>query len=68
VVSAAHDPIAPPRAGRALAAGIPGARYIEFDDASHGLPITHSDRVNALLLEHFAAADALLARRGAPAS
>lgn len=68
VVSAAHDPIAPPRAGRALAAGIPGARYVEFDDASHGLPITHADRVNALLLEHIAAADAYLARSGAPAS
>lgn len=67
VVSAAHDPIAPPRAGRALAAGIPGARYVEIDDASHGLPITHADRVNALLLEHIAAADAYLAQSGAPA-
>ena len=68
VVSAAHDPIAPPRAGRALAAGIPGARYVEFDDASHGLPITHADRVNALLLEHIAAADGDVAPPGAPAS
>ncbi|HET7229674.1 MAG TPA: alpha/beta fold hydrolase, partial [Longimicrobium sp.] len=31
VMSAAHDPIAPPRHGRALAAAIPGARYVEFD-------------------------------------
>ena len=56
VVSAAHDPIAPPKAGHELAAGIPGARYVEFADASHGLPITHAAEVNALLSEHFAAA------------
>lgn len=58
VASAAHDPIAPPRVGRALADGIPGARYAEFPDASHGLPITHAERVNELLLEHLAAAEA----------
>jgi pimeloyl-ACP methyl ester carboxylesterase len=58
VVSAAHDPIAPPRFGRALAEAIPGARYVEFDDASHGLPIQHADRVNALLLEHLQRAEA----------
>lgn len=65
VVSAAHDPIAPPLFGRALAAGIPGARYVEFPDASHGLPIQHADRVNALLGEHLAAAESGAA---APAS
>jgi pimeloyl-ACP methyl ester carboxylesterase len=53
VVSAAHDPIAPPSAGRAIAAGIPGARYVEISDASHGVPIHRADRINALLLEHF---------------
>jgi len=37
-----------------LAAGIPGARDVEFKDASHGLPIQSPDRVNAMLLEHFA--------------
>lgn len=52
VVAAAHDPIAPPRAGRALAAGIPDARYVEIADASHGLPITHAEQVNALLADH----------------
>lgn len=56
VVSAVHDPIAPPFIGRALAAGIPGARYVEIPDASHGVPIQCADRVNALLLEHFAQA------------
>jgi pimeloyl-ACP methyl ester carboxylesterase len=52
VVSATHDPIAPPALGRALAAGIPGARFVEVADASHGLPITHAAEVNSLLREH----------------
>jgi pimeloyl-ACP methyl ester carboxylesterase len=52
VVSAAHDPIAPPRAGRVLANGIPGATLVEIADASHGLPITHAERVNELLRAH----------------
>jgi pimeloyl-ACP methyl ester carboxylesterase len=54
VVSGGHDPIAPPAYGRAIAAGIPGARYVEFEDASHALTIQEPDRVNALLLEHLA--------------
>lgn len=53
VVSARHDPIAPPSAGRALAAAIQGARLVEVEDASHGLPITHAARVNELLEQHF---------------
>lgn len=52
VMSAVHDPIAPPRITRALADGIPGARYLEADDASHGLPITHAAWVNARVREH----------------
>jgi 3-oxoadipate enol-lactonase len=55
VVSAAHDRIAPPAAGRAIAAGVPVARFECFADAAHGLPITHAGRVNALLEEHWAA-------------
>jgi pimeloyl-ACP methyl ester carboxylesterase len=55
VANAAHDPIAPPRVGRPLADGIPGARYVEFPDASHGLPITHATATNALLREHLEA-------------
>lgn len=54
VASAAHDPIAPPAVGRALAAAVPGARYVEFAAASHGLPITHPAETNALLREHLA--------------
>jgi len=57
VVSAAYDPIAPPQAGRELASGILGARYVEIPDASHGLPIQFPERVNAMLLEHFRSAD-----------
>jgi len=54
VVNAVHDPIAPPRAGRMIRDGIPGSRYEEVPDASHGLPITHTGLVNALLLKHLA--------------
>jgi pimeloyl-ACP methyl ester carboxylesterase len=57
VMAGAHDPIAPPRVARALAEGIPGAKYVEFADASHGLPISHADRANALLLAHLAGVD-----------
>lgn len=53
VVNAEHDPIATPRLGRALAAGIPGARYQEISAASHGVPLQLPERINALLHEHF---------------
>ena len=52
VVSGRHDPIAPPAFGHAIAAGIPQARYVEIEDASHALTIQSEDRVNALLREH----------------
>jgi pimeloyl-ACP methyl ester carboxylesterase len=55
VLSGAHDPISPPRVSAALAEGIPAARHLSFPDASHGLPIQHADRVNALVLEHLTA-------------
>lgn len=53
VVSARHDLLAPPALGRALAHGIPGARFEEVADAAHGLPITHADWTNARLIEQF---------------
>ena len=53
VVSAEHDPIAPPSAARAIAHGIPGARNVEISGASHGVPLHLPDRVNELLKEHF---------------
>lgn len=39
--------------GRAAARGIAGARLIEYDGATHGLPITHKDRLTADLLAFF---------------
>jgi pimeloyl-ACP methyl ester carboxylesterase len=63
VVSAVHDPIATPRAGLALSAGIPGARYVELADASHGVPIHQPERVNTLLLEHLSAAEGAFVKR-----
>lgn len=54
VVSARHDLLAPPALGRALAQGIPGARFEEVADAAHGLPITHAAWTNARLIAHFA--------------
>lgn len=53
VVSAAHDRIAPPAAGRAIAAGIPGSRYIEIAGAAHGVTIQKAAEINALLIAHF---------------
>ncbi|WNG32135.1 alpha/beta fold hydrolase [Cystobacter fuscus] len=58
VVSATEDPIAPPRLGRVLGEGIPGARYVEIPAASHGVTIQHAGHINTLLLEHLARADA----------
>ncbi|MBX3226204.1 MAG: alpha/beta fold hydrolase [Labilithrix sp.] len=51
VVSGAHDRLALPAFGRALAAAIPGARFVECD-AAHGLPITRADETNRLVAEH----------------
>lgn len=57
VVSARHDPIAPPELGRKLAAGLAESRYVELADAAHGAPIEHAERVNALIEEHLSAAE-----------
>lgn len=52
VVSARHDRIAPPEAGRALAASLPGSKYVEIVDSAHAVTIQLADQVNALLLDH----------------
>jgi aminoacrylate hydrolase len=52
VLSGSHDPIAPPLLGRDVASRIDGARFVEFSDASHALPIQCAREVNRLLLEH----------------
>jgi aminoacrylate hydrolase len=56
VVSAAHDRIALPSYGRALAALVSG-RYVEVPDAGHGVTIQKAEHINHLLREHFDAAD-----------
>ncbi|MFO0806417.1 MAG: alpha/beta fold hydrolase [Gemmataceae bacterium] len=53
VLSASEDRIAPPAAGRKLAAAIAGARFIEVPDAAHGLPIHAAELVNEHLCSHF---------------
>jgi aminoacrylate hydrolase len=57
VLSAAHDPIAPPAFGKNLASLIGGSRFIEFPDASHALPIQCAPEVNSLLLQHLTMAE-----------
>lgn len=58
VVSGERDRIATPRAGRALAALIPGARYLEISGAGHALTV-HGPvaTVNTLIEEHLDAAE-----------
>jgi pimeloyl-ACP methyl ester carboxylesterase len=57
VVSGRHDPIAPPRTGRALASALGTARYVELEEASHALPIQCAAEVNALLIDHLVNAE-----------
>ncbi len=57
VVSASLDNIASPTLGKDIAAGIPGARYVEFSDAGHALPIQLEPEINRLLLDHFRSTD-----------
>lgn len=61
VVSAEHDRLAPPSAGKALAGGLSGSRYVEFAGSSHAVPIHRAAEVNALLREHLGAAEAAIA-------
>ena len=58
VVSAKWDRIARPALGRALAQAIPGARYLEIDEAAHGVTIQCDLAINDLLAAHFAEAAA----------
>jgi pimeloyl-ACP methyl ester carboxylesterase len=58
VMSAVEDVIFPPRCGKALAEGIPGSHFVEFDGVAHGMTIQSAERVNELLLNHVKAAGA----------
>ena len=57
VLSASEDRIALPAFGRALAAAIPGARYVEWKAAGHAVTIQCADGINALLADHLADAE-----------
>lgn len=65
VVSAEEDRVTLARYGRALAAAIPGARYVEIKGAGHGVPIQDPPRINDLLAAHFAATDSTAAATAA---
>jgi len=52
VMSGGQDRIAKPEYGRALAAAIPGAAYVEVAHAAHAVPIESPEIVNRLLAEH----------------
>jgi pimeloyl-ACP methyl ester carboxylesterase len=56
VASATEDRIALCASGKALAAAIPGARYVELTDAGHGVTIHRAEQINNLLAEHFSRA------------
>jgi pimeloyl-ACP methyl ester carboxylesterase len=58
VVSARWDRIARAALGRALAEAIPGSRYVEIDEAAHGVTIQCDRKINDLLAEHFTSATA----------
>jgi 3-oxoadipate enol-lactonase len=52
VVSGGADRIAKPAHGRTLADAIPGARYVEIEDAAHAVPIESPEVINQLLTDH----------------
>jgi len=52
VLSAERDLIAPPRSGKALAALIPGSRYVEVPAAGHAVTLQLPELINSLLREH----------------
>ena len=58
VVSAKWDRIARPALGRGLADAIPGARYLEIDEAAHGVTIQCDRKINDLLATHFTESEA----------
>ncbi|ABC83498.1 Alpha/beta hydrolase fold-1 [Anaeromyxobacter dehalogenans 2CP-C] len=61
VIHGTADPICPPGAGRALAAGIPGARLALLPGAGHAPHLTRPDEVAALLRAFPAAAGVVAA-------
>jgi 3-oxoadipate enol-lactonase len=52
VIHGRLDRLSPVENGRALAATIPGARYVELDDVGHLIPQEAPQRLTELLVEH----------------
>jgi pimeloyl-ACP methyl ester carboxylesterase len=57
VVHGTADPMFPLAHGHALAAAIPGARFLALDDAGHGVDRTDWDPIVRAILEHTGSAD-----------
>lgn len=51
VIAGSEDQSTPPELGRAVAAGIPGARLVEIPGAAHLSPVSHTDEVTRLITE-----------------
>jgi pimeloyl-ACP methyl ester carboxylesterase len=62
VITGEKDIVARPASGRRIAAGIPGARYIEIPGASHAFPALEPERCAAMVLEHLADAERRLSQ------
>jgi 3-oxoadipate enol-lactonase len=52
VISGSEDPACPPEIGRTLAAGIPGAEFIELEGAAHLGNLERPDAVTDLIRSH----------------
>ena len=51
IVHGTADHSVPIHFARIAAQLVPGCRYLEYEGAPHGLPVTHKDRLNADLLQ-----------------
>jgi 3-oxoadipate enol-lactonase len=57
VISGAEDPACPPEVGRALAAGIPGAEFVEIEGAAHLGNLERPEAVIDLIRTHLSTED-----------
>jgi pimeloyl-ACP methyl ester carboxylesterase len=62
VASAQDDPIALPEFGRTLANSISGARYTEYQRASHAVILQTPDELNSTLRLHFDRVESIAAQ------
>jgi 3-oxoadipate enol-lactonase len=53
VIVGSEDQSTPPELGRAVAAGIPGARLVQIDGAAHLANVSHAEQFTQLLLDFF---------------